>query len=82
MLGFPNQVPGNENQSNLICFASKASNAGTITSKLQIIELGAQPGMCLDPWSSTFQYFYFGIQILSRANLSTAWPLEFCFYFV
>ncbi|VAI30566.1 unnamed protein product [Triticum turgidum subsp. durum] len=38
------KVPGNENPSTLICFASKASNAGTITSKLHIIELGAQPG--------------------------------------
>ena len=72
MLGFPNQVPGNENPSTLICFASKASNAGTLTSKLHIIELGAQPGLCLEPWSSTFQYFCFciQIQILSRANLS------------
>uniref|UniRef100_A0ACD5XQG1 Uncharacterized protein n=2 Tax=Avena sativa TaxID=4498 RepID=A0ACD5XQG1_AVESA len=38
------KVPGNENPSTLICFASKASNAGTVTSKLHIIELGAQPG--------------------------------------
>ncbi|VAI16215.1 unnamed protein product [Triticum turgidum subsp. durum] len=38
------KVPGNENPSTLICFASKASNAGTLTSKLHIIELGAQPG--------------------------------------
>ncbi|VAH86262.1 unnamed protein product [Triticum turgidum subsp. durum] len=38
------KVPGNVNPSTLICFASKASNAETITSKLQIIELGAQPG--------------------------------------
>ncbi|TVU27451.1 hypothetical protein EJB05_30150 [Eragrostis curvula] len=38
------KVPGNENPSTLICFASKSSNAGQITSKLHVIELGAQPG--------------------------------------
>ncbi|XP_044980861.1 clathrin heavy chain 1 isoform X1 [Hordeum vulgare subsp. vulgare] len=38
------KVPGNENPSTLICFASKATNAGQITSKLHVIELGAQPG--------------------------------------
>ncbi|RWW14365.1 hypothetical protein GW17_00021863 [Ensete ventricosum] len=38
------KVVGNENPSILICFASKSSNAGQITSKLHVIELGAQPG--------------------------------------
>jgi clathrin heavy chain len=38
------QVPGNENPSVLISFATKTLNAGQITSKLHIIELGAQPG--------------------------------------
>ncbi|KAF9592049.1 hypothetical protein IFM89_011799 [Coptis chinensis] len=38
------KVPGNENPSTLICFASKTSNAGQLTSKLHVIELGAQPG--------------------------------------
>lgn len=38
------QVLGNENPSTLICFASKSTNAGQITSKLHVIELGAQPG--------------------------------------
>uniref|UniRef100_A0A0D9XN70 Clathrin heavy chain linker core motif domain-containing protein n=1 Tax=Leersia perrieri TaxID=77586 RepID=A0A0D9XN70_9ORYZ len=38
------KVPGNENPSTLICFASKTTNAGQITSKLHVIELGAQPG--------------------------------------
>ncbi|THU65977.1 hypothetical protein C4D60_Mb05t09340 [Musa balbisiana] len=38
------KVVGNENPSTLICFASKSSNAGQITSKLHVIELGAQPG--------------------------------------
>lgn len=38
------QVPGNENPSILISFATKSSNAGQVTSKLHIIELGAQPG--------------------------------------
>ncbi|KAK7849835.1 clathrin heavy chain 1 [Quercus suber] len=38
------KVAGNENPSILICFASKTLNAGQITSKLHIIELGAQPG--------------------------------------
>jgi clathrin heavy chain len=44
---FPVQVAGNENPSTLICFASKALNAGQITSKLHAIELGAQPGLHL-----------------------------------
>ncbi|KAA8549428.1 hypothetical protein F0562_001099 [Nyssa sinensis] len=38
------KVPGNENPSILICFASKSTNSGQITSKLHVIELGAQPG--------------------------------------
>ncbi|PON85444.1 Clathrin, heavy chain [Trema orientale] len=38
------KVVGNENPSILICFASKSFNAGQVTSKLHIIELGAQPG--------------------------------------
>uniref|UniRef100_A0A0E0F1D7 Clathrin heavy chain n=1 Tax=Oryza meridionalis TaxID=40149 RepID=A0A0E0F1D7_9ORYZ len=38
------KVVGNENPSTLICFASKTTNAGQITSKLHVIELGAQPG--------------------------------------
>ncbi|KAJ0021343.1 hypothetical protein Pint_32516 [Pistacia integerrima] len=38
------KVPGNENPSLLISFASKSFNAGQVTSKLHIIELGAQPG--------------------------------------
>lgn len=41
------QVPGNENPSTLISFASKTTNAGQITSKLHVIELGAQPGFYL-----------------------------------
>uniref|UniRef100_A0A166BZ42 Clathrin heavy chain n=1 Tax=Daucus carota subsp. sativus TaxID=79200 RepID=A0A166BZ42_DAUCS len=38
------KVQGNENPSILISFATKSSNAGQITSKLHVIELGAQPG--------------------------------------
>ncbi|THG03500.1 hypothetical protein TEA_021259 [Camellia sinensis var. sinensis] len=38
------EVPGNENPSVLISFATKSVNAGQITSKLHVIELGAQPG--------------------------------------
>ncbi|KAM7270794.1 hypothetical protein ACFE04_030008 [Oxalis oulophora] len=38
------KVPGNENQSTLISFATKSFNAGQVTSKLHVIELGAQPG--------------------------------------
>ena len=44
MLVCVEQVPGNENPSILISFASKTFNAGQITSKLHVIELGAQPG--------------------------------------
>ncbi|KAJ8438732.1 hypothetical protein Cgig2_013778 [Carnegiea gigantea] len=38
------KVPGHENPSILIVFATKSMNAGQVTSKLHIIELGAQPG--------------------------------------
>ncbi|KAK7861494.1 clathrin heavy chain 1 [Quercus suber] len=38
------KVPGNDYPSVLISFATKTLNAGQITSKLHIIELGAQPG--------------------------------------
>ncbi|KAG4920213.1 hypothetical protein JHK86_049026 [Glycine max] len=38
------KVPGNENPSTLISFATKTLNAGQIISKLHVIELGAQPG--------------------------------------
>ncbi|MCD7452853.1 Clathrin heavy chain, partial [Datura stramonium] len=38
------RVPGSDRDSILISFASKTSNAGQITSKLHVIELGAQPG--------------------------------------
>ncbi|MQM02720.1 hypothetical protein Taro_035489, partial [Colocasia esculenta] len=37
-------VVGNDKPSILICFASKTLNAGQVTSKLHVIELGAQPG--------------------------------------
>lgn len=47
------QVAGNEKPSILICFASKTSNAGQISSKLHVIELGAQPG-------TLFICFHFG----------------------
>lgn len=39
------QVPGNENPSTLISFATKTVNAGQVASKLHVIELGAQPGV-------------------------------------
>lgn len=42
---FYGQVPGNENPSTLISFATKTLNAGQIISKLHVIELGAQPGL-------------------------------------
>ncbi|XP_062112690.1 clathrin heavy chain 2-like [Humulus lupulus] len=38
------KVLGNENPSTLISFATKTFDAGQITSKLHVIELGAQPG--------------------------------------
>ncbi|CAL9160333.1 unnamed protein product [Musa hybrid cultivar] len=38
------KAAGKENPSTLVCFASKTTNAGQITSKLHVIELGAQPG--------------------------------------
>lgn len=43
MMGW-NQVPGNDSPSLLIAFSTKTINAGQLTSKLHIIELGAQPG--------------------------------------
>lgn len=44
LLVMSEQVPGNDNPSTLISFATKSINAGQITSKLHVIELGAQPG--------------------------------------
>ncbi|OIW04377.1 hypothetical protein TanjilG_32569 [Lupinus angustifolius] len=38
------RVAGNDKDSTLICFASKSVNAGQVTSKMHVIELGAQPG--------------------------------------
>ncbi|KAG9142165.1 hypothetical protein Leryth_007608 [Lithospermum erythrorhizon] len=38
------RVPGNDKDSILISFATKTSNSGQTTSKLHVIELGAQPG--------------------------------------
>ncbi len=38
------QVAGNETPSLLIAFATKSISAGQLTSKLHVIELGAQPG--------------------------------------
>ncbi|KAK6156114.1 hypothetical protein DH2020_010362 [Rehmannia glutinosa] len=38
------RIAGNDKDSILISFATKTSNAGQITSKLHVIELGAQPG--------------------------------------
>ncbi|KAH0927664.1 hypothetical protein HID58_019920, partial [Brassica napus] len=38
------KVPGNENPSTLISFATKSFNAGQITSNVHVIELGALPG--------------------------------------
>lgn len=45
LIMFFGQVPGNDNPSVLISFASKTLNAGQIISKLHVIELGAQPGL-------------------------------------
>ena len=41
------QVTGNESPSILISFASRSFNAGQLTSKLHVIELGAVPGHLL-----------------------------------
>jgi hypothetical protein len=41
------QVAGNESPSTLISFASRSFNAGQLTSKLHVIELGAVPGHLL-----------------------------------
>eukprot|EP00850_Spirogloea_muscicola_P020441 SM000216S06567 [mRNA] locus=s216:162875:173433:+ [translate_table: standard] len=38
------KVPGNDYQSCVIAFATKTISAGQLTSKLHVIELGAQPG--------------------------------------
>ena len=51
-------MAGNDKDSTLICFASKSMNAGQVTSKMHVIELGAQPGIrqldhCIDYLSIT-----------------------------
>jgi len=56
---FFEQVPGNENPSVLISFASKTFNAGQVISKLHVIELGAQPGLIFLPHSHPSLMLYF-----------------------
>jgi hypothetical protein len=41
------QVPGNEKPSLVIAFATKTLVGGQLVSKMHVIELGAQPGLCL-----------------------------------
>lgn len=41
------QVSGNEKPSLLIAFATKTFVGGQLVSKMHVIELGAQPGLCL-----------------------------------
>ncbi|KAJ0970506.1 hypothetical protein J5N97_023383 [Dioscorea zingiberensis] len=49
------KVVGNESPSILICFSLKTNNAGQITSKLHVIELGAQSeALPIDPLSLCF----------------------------
>ena len=50
MLLYCTQVPGNENPSVLISYATKTVNAGQVASKLHVIELDAQPGPTLLPF--------------------------------
>lgn len=57
------KVPGNENPSILISFASKTFNAGQLTSKLHVIELGAVPGCSL--YSGFFLHMYIIWLVLS-----------------
>jgi clathrin heavy chain len=77
-LTFLVQVPGNENPSTLICFASKATNAGQITSKLHVIELGAQPGLHLELSCYNFLSISFRIQIFSGAQLRHQPSCKWC----
>lgn len=53
---FFEQVPGNENPSVLISFASKTLNAGQVISKLHVIELGAQPGLHISTSFTSISY--------------------------
>lgn len=76
LIYFFDQLPGNENPSTLISFATKTLNAGQITSKLHVIELGAQPGKpaliylfcCVVLWIAgsklTFNFKILGFAIL------------------
>lgn len=64
------QVAGNENPSILICFASKTMNAGQITSKLHVIELGAQPGSeSILVYNSVMDFHLFVALILSNCSI-------------
>ncbi|WOH12469.1 hypothetical protein DCAR_0831973 [Daucus carota subsp. sativus] len=63
------KISGNEHPSILISFATKSINAGQATSKLHIIELGAQPGTCL-PIYIIYLCFSFGFLICSFIYIS------------
>lgn len=68
------QVSGNDTTSTLIAFATKSISGGQLTSKLHVIELGAQPG-------KDFLYA-FSVFCTIQVLLSTWLPLigsETCF---
>lgn len=65
------QVPGNDYPSVLISFATKTLNAGQITSKLHIIDLGAQPG------ELTISNYLFYVPVIKKRLLRMKVPNYF-----
>lgn len=72
------QVVGNDSPSLLIAFSTKSISAGQLTSKLHVIELGAQPGWFDLDWSTfkpheilapNYYGLYFNVQYLYSIHL-------------
>ncbi|KAL0401188.1 UNVERIFIED_CONTAM: Clathrin heavy chain 1 [Sesamum latifolium] len=67
------RVAGNDKDSILISFATKTSNAGQITSKLHVIELGAQPDFADDfPVAMQLNNLELAVNLAKRGNLPGA----------
>ncbi|XP_063938999.1 clathrin heavy chain 1-like isoform X9 [Daucus carota subsp. sativus] len=81
------KISGNEHPSILISFATKSINAGQATSKLHIIELGAQPGIAAFTKKQADLFFspdfaddfpvavQVGVSMLSTEEVKCCWPL-------
>jgi len=63
-------VAGNDKESTLICFASKSLNAGQVTSKMHVIELGAQPGISMARSLYRLSIYYQPVEAFLRIDMN------------